>query len=349
VLREIQAAINIPAAVFVLGTPNHRDYTDSPVISYYVNSNGLLKRRFPNPNKGVGIVRLTSAASIRETLLPMLMCLNITQLTYNIDTRTISHRFSEPFSINRHFRKLALEKYSGVHVVGSLTSYSAHATSTDLRSMQDWCMASQLFISGKRGIRQEKNPPTILMRFELSEREDLPNLRIPITNIIVATTNLPPNTELRVELVRLDLSIRIKVAVKSASLYRLQQRFLIFLADILDFHPGQGAQVCPQVMMNGNFVVEEAECERENGSKFVVRNEYPNTNSDDLEDEIDLCINKLIEQADPVTAAYLPPIEVSEEGTYLSYDLDAPHDPSLRGVAVWLACCLQEAAATVGG
>ncbi|CAG5163968.1 uncharacterized protein ALTATR162_LOCUS6586 [Alternaria atra] len=219
----------------------------------------------------------------------------------------------------------------------------ARATYGDLKLMQDWYMASSLFIHGKRRMRQAENPPTILMRFELSEREDLSNLWIPIANIIVATVTFPLNTELRIDLIRLDLPVRVKVAVKTATLHRLQQQLLVFLADVLDFHPGQGAQVCPGVMIHGNFMIQEAECERENGSKFLVRNDNSDLNSDEMEEEVDLCINKLIERDDSVTAAYLPPLARKEHGVYTSFDLDAPHDPSLQGVAVRLACCLQEA------
>jgi hypothetical protein len=201
VLREIRTKVDSPQASFVLAAPSHRDCTEYPVIKYKVSNNGRLERSSHGVNSRVDIIRLLSMISIRETLLAMLMYSNITQLTYNIDNRTISHRFSEPFSINRRFRELALKKYTSVHVVGSLTSYSARATYGDLKSMQAWYMASLLFIHGKRRMRQVENPPTILMRFELSEREDLSNLRILIANIIMATVTFPLNTELRIDLI----------------------------------------------------------------------------------------------------------------------------------------------------
>jgi hypothetical protein len=178
------------------------------------------------------------------------------------------------------------------------------------------------------------------MRFKLSEREGLSNLRIPITNMIVATTKLPSKTELRIELVRLDLPVHIKLAVKTATLHRLQQQLLVFLADILDVHPSQGTQVYPYVMMNGYFVIEEAECTRENGSRFLVGNKNPDFNLDEMKEEIDPCVNRLLERDDLVTAAYLPSLKVTEDEDHVSYVLNAPHDHPLLGVAVWLACCL---------
>ncbi|KAG9194413.1 hypothetical protein G6011_04448 [Alternaria panax] len=312
-------------------------------MRYNVSSNGRLERRYHGVNNELGIFRLSFATPIRETLLSMLMGSDVTQLTYEIENRTISRRLPELFSINRHFRELALLKYSRVRAVGRLMSYNAQATYGDLRSMHDWCMAGQLFIRGEREVRYEKNPQTTLMRFELSEREYLPTLRIPVTIIIVATIKLLLNTELRVDLVRLDLSVHAKVAVKMAILYRLQQQLVIFLADILDFHPGQSTQACPRILMSGNFVIKESEGKRGNGSEFLVKNKNSALNPDEMEEEIDLCINKLLERNDPVTAAYLPHLKVKDHGDYAAYVLDVPHDCSLLGVAVRLSCCLQEA------
>jgi hypothetical protein len=119
----------------------------------------------------------------------------------------------------------------------------------------------------------------------------------------MATTKLPFNTEIRVELFHIDLPVSVKVAAKTVTLHRLQQQFLVFLTDILDFYPDQSTQVCPRVTMDGNFAIKEAECEREDGSDFLVKNKSTALDSDEMEEEIDLCMNKLLERDDPVTAA----------------------------------------------
>ena len=89
VLREIRTKVDNPQASFVLAAPSHRDCTEYPVIKYKVSSNGRLERSSHGVNSRVDIIRLLSMTSIRETLLSMLMCSNITQLTYNIDNRII--------------------------------------------------------------------------------------------------------------------------------------------------------------------------------------------------------------------------------------------------------------------
>ncbi|CAI9625311.1 unnamed protein product [Alternaria burnsii] len=340
VLREVRTDVKSPQALFILGTPNHCDNTGMPAISYELNANGQVERKHYCVNKGSGIARLLFVASIREKLLSLLMGSNATRFIYNIENRTISPRLPEPFSINRQFRELALRKFSRVHAVGRIVAYNAQATFDDLRLMYDWCMASRLFIRSEHAARHEKYPPTILMRSELSERDNLSNLRIPITNMVVATTKLPFNTEIRVELVHIDLPVSVKVAVKTVTLHRLQQQFLVFLTDILDIYPGQSTQVCPCVIMDGNFAIKEAECKREDGRNFLVKNKSTALDSDEMEEEVDLCMNKLLERDDPVTAAYLPHREVDDDGHQTAYILDSPHDHSLLGVAVWLACCL---------
>jgi hypothetical protein len=339
VLRGVRTDVKSPQALFILGTPSHCDSTEMPAVSYELNVNGQLERKHYCVNKGSGIARLLFVASIREKLLSLLMGSNVTRFIYNIENQTMSPRLPEPFSINRRFRELALRKFSRVHAVGRIVSYNAQATFDDLRLMYG-CMASRLFIRSERAARHEKYPPTILMRFELSERDNLSNLRIPITNIVMATTKLPFNTEIRVELFHIDLPVSVKVAAKTVTLHRLQQQFLVFLTDILDFYPDQSTQVCPRVTMDGNFAIKEAECEREDGSDFLVKNKSTALDSDEMEEEIDLCMNKLLERDDPVTAAYLPHREVNDDGNHTTYILDSPHDHSLLGVAVWLACCL---------
>jgi hypothetical protein len=270
VLREIRTRVDGLQALFVLTTTHHQDHTEIPIIEFNMDGNRQLVRRRHDVNQEDDINRLHFATSIRETLLRMLLGRNVTQLTYLIDSRTISQRLPETFSINRHFRDLALEKYPNVHVVGKLTSYSAQATFANMESMQSWCMASRMFV-GNHPEEHQDNAPTILMRFELSTHEVFSNLRIPITNIIMATLHLLLNTELRVELIRLDLPDRAKAAVQTATLYRLQRQLFVFLADILDLHPNRSAQTCPNVMMDGYCQIEEVEYEREDGSKFLVQ------------------------------------------------------------------------------
>jgi hypothetical protein len=207
-------------------------------------------------------------------------------------------------------------------------------------------MASKLFV-GNDPEEHQDNAPTILMRFELSQQNKLSNLRIPITNIIMATLHLPLNTELRVELIRSGLPILVKAAVQTATLYRLQRQLFVFLADILDLHPNRSAQTYPYVMMDGNCQIEEVECGRKDGSKFLVQNLKSELDSDEMEEEMDYHINRLIEQNAPDLATYVSVIQ-HENDRHPRYDMSAPHDPSLRGVAIKPACFLQEAGTTDG-
>ncbi len=121
VLREIQTRVDGLQALFVLTTAHHRDHTETPIIEFNMDGNGQLVRRRHDVNQEDGINRLLFATSIRENRLRTLLDRNVTQLTYTIESRTISRRLPEMFSINCRFRELALEKYPNVHVIGKLT------------------------------------------------------------------------------------------------------------------------------------------------------------------------------------------------------------------------------------
>jgi hypothetical protein len=346
VLRDIWVRLNGLRALFVLSTPHHGDGTEYPVIEYEVDSNNQLVRKPFEFNREVGIDRLLYPTSVREKLLGLLLDSNTTQLTYNIERQTISRRLPEAFSINRRFRELALEKYPNVHIIGKFTSYSAQAAYSDLALVQNWTAASRLFIRAEPG-RDQNDPPIILLRFELPEREELSNLRIPITNIVMATLQLPLNTEVQVELACDALPI----LVRTATLYRLQREMLVFLSDILDAHPSRGTETCPNVQMNGSCVIEEVKYEREDGSKFSIKNQKPDLDSEQMEEEMDYCISKLIEQNEVDVATYVPTLSIPQrdwESDDEHYDLEAPHHPSLLGVAIKLACFLQEAGTAAG-
>jgi hypothetical protein len=163
----------------------------------------------------------------------------------------------------------------------------------------------------------------------------------------MATLQLPLNTEVQVELVCGDLP----VCVKTATLYRLQREMLVFLSDILDAHPSRGTETCPNVQMNCSCVIEEVEYEREDGSKFSIKNQKPDLDSEEMEEEMDFCISKLIEQNEVDVATYVPTLSIPQrdwEPDDEHYDLEAPHHPSLLGVAIKLACFLQEAGTAAG-
>ncbi|KAI4952397.1 hypothetical protein J4E91_002866 [Alternaria rosae] len=346
-LHSIQVTLDGLRATFILNKSCHHspDATDFPLILYDVDSNGQLVRMPLNPV--LRIASLFNTNSIKKNLIGMLVDSNIYhRLTYNIESRTISQRLPELFSINRRFRELALEQYHNTHVVGKMTSRSAQATCDDFSSMQDWCAASRLFFRGRSG-DPPGIPPTLKMRFELPEREDFSRLRIPITNIIMATLELPVSSNLWVEQFNGGLPLQIKTGM----LYRLQRQMFVFLADILYLNPDRSNEPCPDVIMDGNCIIKEVEYERDNGSKFLINYEREGMDPEEMEEEIDYHIANLIERNEVDIATYVPTSTICHDDDggshhHFGYDFSAPLHPSLLGVTIRLGCFLQGADTT---
>lgn len=357
-LREIQTSLNGLRSVFVLASTHDQDASDIPMIEYNMKSSGQLEKKhyninddYINDDRCTGIERLLQATSICKRLLGMLVESNEHHyLTYNIESRTISRRLPELFSINGRFRELALRQWQRVHVVGNMTSRSAQATFSDFASIQAWCAAIQLFFDrASRDI-----PPTLKMRFELPEREDFSCLRIPITNIVMATLELPTNSKLWVEQSNGGLPLQYKTGM----LYRLRRQTFVFLADILYLYPELSNEACPEVLMDGNCIIKEAEYKRDDGNKYSIKYERAGMSPEQIEEEMDYHIAHLVEQNDLDMATYVSTTTCShaeclyeypnETCGYSMYDFSTPLHPSLRGVTIRLGCFLQEAGSTEG-
>ncbi|KAI4676340.1 uncharacterized protein J4E88_007254 [Alternaria novae-zelandiae] len=349
-LHSIQATPDGLQATFILRRSSHqrRDDAALPIIPYDVDSNGRLKRMQFLPNRMLRLANLLYSTSIKQNLLGMLMESNDHHcLTYNIESRTISRRLPELFSMNGQFRRIALKQWQHIHVIGKMTSRSAQASFDDFASMQAWCAASGLFFPDKWDERPDI-PPTLKMRFELPEREDFSCLRISITNIIMATLELPVNSRLWVEQFNGGLPLQ----AKTGMLYRLQRQMFVFLADVLHSHPDRGNEACPDVIMDGKCIIRDIEYERDDGSKFTINYERADENLEEMEEDIEDWISHFIEQEEMDIAAYVPTITFRDDEEFFGnvekfrYDLSAPYHPSLRGVITKLACFLQGADTT---
>jgi hypothetical protein len=185
---------------------------------------------------------------------------------------------------------------------------------------EKWIIGSRLFTEQER--TRQNNAPTILTRFELSQDEDLANLRIPITNCILATLELPEHTQVRVELACPNKS----VVNSTKRLYKVQRQLMVFFNDLLDDYSARCNSPCPEVWMDGHCKIVEGEFANPNGGSLLVRNRKHNWSGAELEQRKDDCVSDLVEQVGPFS-----------EGAD-----DRVDDFSLRGMALRLATFLSD-------
>ncbi|KAF1833867.1 hypothetical protein BDW02DRAFT_359153 [Decorospora gaudefroyi] len=294
-IDQIRTRIDGRQVRFLLSTPHHLGVSDMGRIDFTLDNTNQLVKSAVIPAKDTGIDKLINAATVRETLLKLLMEFNVEELTYDMDTLTISKRYPEVFSINRHIRGLALERYGSVHVIAKVTAQEPKASFSNLAAMKNWFTSTRGVT--ERVYQGSGDEPTLLIRFNLPGKKDLAQLRISIRDAIFATLDLQADSELRVELAYPGA----EVLVYMRTLVEVQRELLVFLTGLMDGDPSRKAGACPEIWMDGYCRITEAEFAGEGGAALSVSNEKYDWDEEGLEEEHGVCVSQLIEDDDSDT------------------------------------------------
>jgi hypothetical protein len=233
------------------------------------------------------------------------------ELAYNMNNGTVSGSLPVTFWIDPRLRQFSLGRYGSTHIIAKVLPPNFKAPMRCFGCCEKWVIGIRLFTRQKE--IGEYNVPTILTCFELAEKKNLIDLCIPVTNSILATLEVPENTEICVEMTCPNTT----TVISYKRLRILQRRLMVFLTDLVDNDPNPHIIPCPEIWMDGHCKIVEAEFERRNNVNDFVRNKKYGQSFDELEDEEEACVSQLIYSTGPV-----------------SYGMD---DSSLRGRALKLA------------
>jgi hypothetical protein len=117
------------------------------------------------------------------------------------------------------------------------------------------------------------NPGSIVLRFETSNQNvGLNDLRVKVTELVVATLSLSLKTTISIQLNQFGLN-RQQISVQKAysSVFRLRRALLVFLFEVMTAHRARQRGTCPRVWIDGHLRICEAEfCSGDGSASFMM-------------------------------------------------------------------------------
>jgi hypothetical protein len=271
-------------------------------IRYDVSNNGdLVRVRHPEINPTLmGTTYLPAMQRALSDLFPY----SRKPVVFDLTSHTISRPWPAITHVDRGLRSLFLWLYRGYwdrRVARSKIReprFKIQMKSQELRATFDRFTALKSWASEGRPPWNYVKPVSIVLKFEISNQNvGLTDLRIEVTELVVATLSLSLKTTISIQLHRFGLNgQQISVEKAYSTIFRLRRALLVFLFEVITAHRARQRGTCPKVWIDGQLRIREAEFCSGDGSASFMTNSMFKWNPSKLNKAKENAISQLVDR-----------------------------------------------------
>jgi hypothetical protein len=201
-------------------------------------------------------------------------------VVFDLTSNTISRSWPAIVHVNRKLRDFFLSIHSRYWVGWDPrfktreTRFKIQMKSEELRTEFDRFTALKSWASNGRPLRTYQRCCPIVLSFETSNPNiSIDDLRIEVTELMVATLSLSLETTISVQLHRYRLNGGQRESVRKAhsTVYCLRRALLVFLFEVITAQRSRQGDTCPKIWVDGQLRIREAEfCSGDGNAVFMT-------------------------------------------------------------------------------